>query len=197
MRVAFVGCFPGAWRRGSWHFQVASLHLQSSMDLSLSASHYFSSLSKRSGRRMPPAERSALYSSTNTSHSSSTLDIHARTTTRLRHTSSAAVCTDWSGRVQAYIRPALSQELSLRQRGGTMRWMWAIVRSCRRAPRIAVAVSLTEFDPAQLESRHDALDSPSTSTSGCSHRSLGIETASATYARRGGTCWEMVAEARF
>ena len=33
MRVAPVGCFPGAWRRGSWHFQVASLHLQSSTDL--------------------------------------------------------------------------------------------------------------------------------------------------------------------
>ena len=33
MRVASVGCFPGAWRRGSWHFQVVSLHLQSSMDL--------------------------------------------------------------------------------------------------------------------------------------------------------------------
>ena len=28
----------------------------------LSASHYFSFLSKRSGRRMPPAKRSALYS---------------------------------------------------------------------------------------------------------------------------------------
>ena len=61
MRVASVGCFPGAWRRGSWHFQVASLHLQSSMDFSLSASHCFSFLSKRSGRRRPPAERSALY----------------------------------------------------------------------------------------------------------------------------------------
>ena len=47
MRVASVGCFPGAWRRGSWHFQVASLHLQSSMDLSLSASHYFPFLIKR------------------------------------------------------------------------------------------------------------------------------------------------------
>ena len=58
MRVASVGCFSGAWRRGSWHFQVASL------DLSLFASHYFSFLSKRSGRRsMPPAERSALYTS--------------------------------------------------------------------------------------------------------------------------------------
>ena len=33
MLVASVGCFPGAWRRGSWHFQVASLHLQSSTDL--------------------------------------------------------------------------------------------------------------------------------------------------------------------
>ena len=27
------GLFSWAWRRGSWHFQVASLHLQSSMDL--------------------------------------------------------------------------------------------------------------------------------------------------------------------
>ena len=27
------GCFPGTWRRGSWHLQVASLHLQSIMDL--------------------------------------------------------------------------------------------------------------------------------------------------------------------
>ena len=27
MRVASVGCFPGAWRRDSWNFQVASLHL--------------------------------------------------------------------------------------------------------------------------------------------------------------------------
>ena len=34
MRVASVG-FPGAWRRGSRHSQVASLHLQSSMDLLL------------------------------------------------------------------------------------------------------------------------------------------------------------------
>ena len=62
MRVASVGCFPGAWRGGSWHFQVARLHfLQSSMDFSFSASHHFSFPSKRSGRRMPPAERSALY----------------------------------------------------------------------------------------------------------------------------------------
>ena len=64
MRLASVGCFPGAWRRGSWHFQVASLHLQSSMDFSFSASHHFSFLSKRSGRRMPPAERIALYKHT-------------------------------------------------------------------------------------------------------------------------------------
>ena len=34
MRVASAGCFPaGVWRRGSWHVQVASLHLQLSMDL--------------------------------------------------------------------------------------------------------------------------------------------------------------------
>ena len=59
MRVASVGCFPEALRRGSWHYQVANLHLQSSMNLSLSASHYFSFLSKRSGRRIPLAERSA------------------------------------------------------------------------------------------------------------------------------------------
>ena len=61
MRVASVGCFPGAWRQGSWHFQVASLDLQSSVALSLSALHYFPFLSKRSGWRTPPAERSALY----------------------------------------------------------------------------------------------------------------------------------------
>ena len=60
MRVVSMGCFPGAWRRGPWHFQVASLHLPSSMDFFFSASHYFSFLGKRSGRRMPPAERSAL-----------------------------------------------------------------------------------------------------------------------------------------
>ena len=42
MRVVSLGRFPGAWRRGSWHFQVASLHLQPSMWIfSLSASHYF------------------------------------------------------------------------------------------------------------------------------------------------------------
>ena len=52
MRVASVGCFPEAWWRGSWHFQVASLHLQSSMDFSFSASHYFS---------LPGPRRSALY----------------------------------------------------------------------------------------------------------------------------------------
>ena len=61
MRVAFLGYFPGAWQRGSWYFQVAGLHLQSSMDFSFSTPHYFSFLSKRSGRRMPPAERSALH----------------------------------------------------------------------------------------------------------------------------------------
>ena len=41
--------------------------------------------------------------------------------------------------------------------------MRAILGILRRAPRTAVvAVGLTGFDPAQLESRHDALDSPST-----------------------------------
>ena len=54
LRVASVGCFPGAWRWGSWHFQVIKHG-------PLSASHYFSFLSKRSGRRMSPRERIALY----------------------------------------------------------------------------------------------------------------------------------------
>ena len=64
MRVASVGCFPGAWRRGSWHFQVATVCTYNQVpgtDFSFSASHHFSFLSKRSGQRMPPAERSALY----------------------------------------------------------------------------------------------------------------------------------------
>ena len=37
------------------------LHLHQAWSFSLSASHYVFFLSKRSGRRMPPAERSALY----------------------------------------------------------------------------------------------------------------------------------------
>ena len=54
--------FSGVRWRGSWHFQVASWHLQSIMDLRpLHTIFYFSFLSKRSGRRKPPAERSALY----------------------------------------------------------------------------------------------------------------------------------------
>ena len=61
MCVVSEGCFPASWRRGSSHFEVASFHVRSSMDFSFPASHYFSFLSKRSGRRMPPAERSALY----------------------------------------------------------------------------------------------------------------------------------------
>ena len=56
-----LGCFPGVWRRGSWHFQVASLHLLSIMNLCPRHTIFPSYLSKRSGRRMPPAERSALY----------------------------------------------------------------------------------------------------------------------------------------
>ena len=50
-----------------WHFQVASLHLHQAWTFrnSSSASQKFCIfLSKRSGRRMPPAERSALYSCT-------------------------------------------------------------------------------------------------------------------------------------
>ena len=34
------GCLPGAWRRGSWHYQIARLNLQSIMNLgTLPASH--------------------------------------------------------------------------------------------------------------------------------------------------------------
>ena len=88
-----------------------------------------------------------IQSSINTSHSSSTHDKDPRTTTCPRHTSSAAACTDWSGRVQAHTRPALSQELSVRHRGGTMVDVWAIIRSCRRSPRTAAAVSLSLILP--------------------------------------------------
>ena len=86
-----------------------------------------------------------------------------RHTTYLRHTSSAAACTNLGGRAQAHTRPALSQELSLRNGGVDD----AVDVSHRQelstsSSYPAVAVSLMEFDPAQLERRHDALDSPST-----------------------------------
>ena len=65
MHVASVGCFPRAWRRGSWHFQVTSLHqvLRSIMDLLFVRFTLFflPEQASRSGRRMPPAERSDLY----------------------------------------------------------------------------------------------------------------------------------------
>ena len=58
VRVAFLKHGGGALGR----FDVASLHLQSIMDLRpLHVISLFSFLSKRSGRSMPPAERSALY----------------------------------------------------------------------------------------------------------------------------------------
>ena len=52
------------------------------------------------------------------------------------------------------------------------------------------------FDPALLESRHDALNSPRRL---CIRvpSPLAVETTSASCARRGGTCCEMVAVARF
>ena len=53
--VSRLSCIPGVRLRGSWHSQVASFHLQSHNHGPLSASHCFSFLSKRSGRRMPPA----------------------------------------------------------------------------------------------------------------------------------------------
>ena len=102
-------------------------------------------------------------------HSSKTrptaaVDIDKRTTTRPRHTSSAAACTDWSGRVQAHTRPALLQELSLRHRGRTMRWMCEPSSGVVDEPLALCCCCEPEFDPALLliESWHDALDSPST-----------------------------------
>ena len=54
VRVVFL-------RWGSWHFQVTSSLLQSIMNLCpLHIMSIFSFVSKRSGRRMPPAERSGL-----------------------------------------------------------------------------------------------------------------------------------------
>ena len=55
MRVASVGCFPALEHGGGalGIFVVASLHfLRSNMDFSFSAAHYFSFLSKHSGRRL-------------------------------------------------------------------------------------------------------------------------------------------------
>ena len=58
-RVASVGCFPGAWRRGSWHFKSPVCTYNQAWTFSLSASHYFRFLSKRRGRRMLHAARGA------------------------------------------------------------------------------------------------------------------------------------------
>ena len=69
--------FPEAWQRGSWHcpFATATIIKKTTFNHGpLSASHnlmYFSSLSERSGRRRPPAERSAVY--TNNTTDSSTI----------------------------------------------------------------------------------------------------------------------------
>ena len=59
------GCFPGTWRRDSWHFEVANLHLQLIMDLCplhvlIIFPFFLPGASKRSGWRMPPAKRSAM-----------------------------------------------------------------------------------------------------------------------------------------
>ena len=52
------GCFLGAW--SSWHKEVVSSHLKSWTFLFVSCAFCYSSLWERSGRRKPPAERSAL-----------------------------------------------------------------------------------------------------------------------------------------
>ena len=74
--------------------------------------------------------------------------------------------------------------------------VWAIVRSCRRAPRTAAAVSLSLILP-YYKQRADTMFSTrrARSVSGCRRRSLGVETTSASCTRRDGTCWEMVAVA--
>ena len=60
MRVG-SGLFPWSVAAGLLAFSSRQcLHLQSIINL-CPLSHYFSFLSKRSGRRTPPAERSALY----------------------------------------------------------------------------------------------------------------------------------------
>ena len=54
------GCSLGAW--SSWYLQDVSLHPKSWTSLSASFIRFFFFLvSERSGRRKPPAERSALY----------------------------------------------------------------------------------------------------------------------------------------
>ena len=58
LRVVFLEHGGGAL---GLFISLVCTYLQSSMDLSLSASHYLSFLSKRIGRRMPPAEQSAFY----------------------------------------------------------------------------------------------------------------------------------------
>ena len=60
-----LGCFRGPW--SSWHLQVASLHLKPRTSLSASLIRIFFQcflVSERSGRRKPPAERSALHTTT-------------------------------------------------------------------------------------------------------------------------------------
>ena len=51
----------GGGALGIFKSPVCTKSYNEAWTFSLSASHYFSFLSKRSGRRMPPAERSALY----------------------------------------------------------------------------------------------------------------------------------------
>ena len=53
------GWYPRAW--SSWHLHVVSLHLNSWTALSASFTFFSMLVSERSGRREPPAERSALY----------------------------------------------------------------------------------------------------------------------------------------
>ena len=62
MRLASVGCFPVGHCGGALGiFKSPVCTYNQAWAFSLSASHYFTFVSKRSGRRMPPAERSALY----------------------------------------------------------------------------------------------------------------------------------------
>ena len=69
---------------------------------------------------------------------------------------------------------------------------WQFVYSCTAVIAVSLSWTLPNKRAAPMLSTR-----PARSASGCRRRSLGVETASATCARRDGTCWAMVAVARF
>ena len=77
-----------------------------------------------------------------------------------------------------------------------MRWLWTSsdwqLVYTRTAVDMSLSLILPNYRADTTLSAHQAR-----SASGCRRRSLGVETASASCARRGGTCWATVAVARF